>query len=304
MNQERLKLHLEALVRDRDPYLATAGHFFVRQYIRQQLEQWGSVAVHEFQVRGTTHQNLILDLPVAESSTGSASPEKKTNPTTAHPNTRPNRQSRALPPILIGAHYDAVPGTPGADDNASGVAALLELARAFAAEPPRYPLRLVAFDMEEYGLLGSAAYAEALKQQQQPLRLMLSLEMLGYCDPMPGSQTYPPGLKYFYPNRGDFIALVGNWRTVPDLIHLSRQMRRAGVPSQWLPAGQRGLLVPATRLSDHSPFWDRGYRALMVTDTSFLRNPHYHRASDRIETLDLDFLAGVGRGLIRGIRDL
>ena len=284
MSYERLKLHLEALVRDRDPYLATAGHFFVRQYIRQQLEQWGSVEVHEFQVRGTTHQNLILDLPVAGSLTNSASPEKKTNPTTAQPNAQPDRQSRALPPILIGAHYDAVPGTP---------VALLELARTFAAEPPRYPVRLVAFDMEEYGLLGSAAYAEVLKQQQQPLRLMLSLEMLGYCDPTPGSQTYPPGLKYFYPNRGDFVALVGNWRTIPDLIRLSRQMRRVGVPSQWLPAGQRGLLVPATRLSDHSPFWDRGYRALMVTDTSFLRNPHYHRASDRIETLDLDFLTGV-----------
>ena len=97
---------------------------------------------------------------------------------------------------------------------------------------------------------------------------------------------------------------MGNWRTIPDLIHLSRQLRQNGTPSQWLPAGQRGLLVPATRLSDHSPFWDRGYRALMVTDTSFMRNPHYHQASDRIDTLDLDFLTSICRGLIQGIRSL
>ena len=282
--------HLEAVVRDRDPYFASEGHFFVKQYIRQKLEQWGTVEIHEFQVRGQTHQNLILNLPAASETETAAN--------------RPlQRQSEQLP-ILIGAHYDAVPGTPGADDNASGVAALLELARSFAAEPARHPLRLVAFDLEEYGLLGSTAYAETLKQQQQRLRLMLSLEMLGYCDPTPGSQTYPPGLKYFYPDRGDFIALVGNWRTIPDLMHLSRQLRQSGTPSQWLPAGQRGLLVPATRLSDHSPFWDRGYRALMVTDTSFMRNPHYHRACDRIDTLDLDFLTSTCHGLIQGIRSL
>jgi Zn-dependent M28 family amino/carboxypeptidase len=134
---------------------------------------------------------------------------------------------------------------------------------------------------------------------------MISLEMLGYCDRTPGSQTYPPGLQYFYPNRGDFIGLIGNWQTIPELIRLSRIMRRVGqVPCEWLPAGKRGMIVPATRASDHSPFWDQGYRALMVTDTAFMRNPHYHRSSDRLETLDLDFLTGVCQGLIAGIRQL
>ena len=279
--KERLHTHLGQLVRDRDPYLASAGHFYVQQYIRQQLEQWGTVEIHEFQVRGKIHQNLILNLPPL-------SQEGK----------------RGLPPILIGAHYDAVPGTPGADDNATGVAALLELARAFAAEPLKYPVRIVAFDMEEYGMLGSSQYAADLQQQQQPLRLMLSLEMLGYCDSAPGSQRYPAGLQYFYPNRGNFIALVGNLSTIPDLIHLSRTIRKAGTPSEWLPVPVRGLIVPQTRLSDHSPFWDRGYRAMMVTDTAFMRNPHYHKRSDRIETLNLDFLSGICQGLEIGIRHL
>ncbi len=279
--KERLHAHLTQIVRDRDPYLASAGHFYVQQYIRQQLEQWGTVETHEFQVRGKTHQNLVLNLP-AQSSEG----------------------KRKSAPILIGAHYDAVPGTPGADDNATGVAVLLELAQAFAAEPLNYPVRLVAFDMEEYGMLGSSQYAADLQQQRQPLRLMLSLEMLGYCTSTPGSQRYPAGLQYFYPDRGNFIALVGNLSAIGDLISLSRSIRKAGTPSEWLPVPIQGLIVPQTRLSDHSPFWDRGYRAMMVTDTAFMRNPHYHRESDRIDTLDLDFLTGVCNGLSQGIRGL
>lgn len=276
--QERLYNRLVQLVRERDPYLATAGHFFVKQYIREQLAQWGEVETHEFQIQGKTYENLILNLS--------------------------GRDRGNHPPILIGAHYDAVPGSPGADDNASGVAVLLELAQAFAEQPPKFPVRLVAFDMEEYGLLGSTAYAEHLKQIRQHLRLMLSLEMLGYCDRAPHSQQYPVGLKYFYPNRGDFIALVGNLASIIDLIRLGYHLRRAGAPCEWLPVPQQGKSIRATRLSDHAPFWDRGYRAMMVTDTAFMRNPHYHQASDRIETLDLDFLTTVCQGLITGIHKL
>lgn len=285
--KERLYTHLTQIVRDRDPYLASAGHFYVQQYIRQQLEHWGTVETHEFQVRGKTHQNLILNLP----------------PLTKEGVVKPGYGSQSqLPPILISAHYDAVPGTPGADDNATGVAVLLELARTLAAEPLKYPVRLVAFDMEEYGLLGSSQYAADLKQQQQPLRLMLSLEMLGYCDAAPQSQRYPAGLQYFYPNRGNFIALIGNLPTIPDLIHLSGRIRRVGMPCEWLPVPARGLIVPQTRWSDHSPFWDRGYRAMMVTDTAFMRNPHYHQRTDTLATLNLDFLTSVCQGLELGIR--
>ena len=279
--KERLSAHLAEVARERDPYFASWGHMYVRRYIHKQLEQWGTVEIDRFGPQADPYQNLILNLPaeIGES----------------------NRQP---PPILIGAHYDAVPGSPGADDNASGVAVLLELARLLTAEPASSPLRLIAFDMEEFGLQGSHHYAAELKQQGHPLRLMFSLEMLGYCDGTPGSQRYPTGLKYFYPSQGDFIALIGNLATVPDLIRLRRSMRQQGVPCEWLPAGQKGRLIPDTRRSDHAPFWDEGYPAVMVTDTANMRNPHYHRASDRIETLDLDFLAGVCLGLAAGIRAL
>lgn len=278
--KENLQAHLVQLIRDRDPYLSSEGHFYVQQYIREQLAQWGTVETHEFVCDGRQHQNLILNLPGRIAKTAEL-------------------------PILIGAHYDAVPGSPGADDNATGVAGLLELARGFATDPPLHPVRLVAFDLEERGLIGSRAYATQLRQQGQHLRLMLSLEMLGYCDRTPGSQRYPSGLERFYPDQGDFIGLIGNWQTIPDLVRLSRYIRQVGqVSCQWLPAGSRGQIVPATRASDHAPFWDQGYRAMMVTDTAFLRNPHYHQSSDRLETLDLDFLAGVCWGLIHGLRQL
>ncbi|MBE9039989.1 M28 family peptidase [Oscillatoriales cyanobacterium LEGE 11467] len=276
--KERLHAHLVQLVRERDPYLASAGHFFVREYVRASLAEWGTVASHNFEVQGKIHQNLILDLPAV-------------------------RDTRK-PPILVGAHYDGVPGSPGADDNATGIAVLLEMARAFATEAIAYPIRLVAFDLEEYGLLGSTAYAETLVREGRQLRLMLSLEMLGYCDRTPNSQRYPTPLEYFYPDRGDFIIFVGNLSSLGDLMRLRKPMRRDGTPCEILPVPNAGKWVPDTRRSDHAPFWDRGYRAIMVTDTSFLRNPHYHQKSDRLETLDLDFLTGVCRGAIAGLRCL
>lgn len=276
----RLQEHLHHVARERDPYLATAGHFFVQEYIQSQLSQWGDVERHDFTLQegGRLHHNLVLNLP-------------GTSGTKAHQGM-----------ILIGAHYDAVPGTPGADDNASGVAVLLELARFFAAHLTRRPIRLVAFDLEEYGMKGSDAYSSQVWEAHEPIRLMLSLEMLGYFCNAPNTQVYPPGLKYFYPTTGDFIALVGNLTTLPDLCFLSRQLRKAGVPCQWLPAADNGKFVAATRLSDHSPFWDRGYRAMMVTDTAFLRNPHYHQQGDRIETLDLNKMASICEGLAAGLR--
>lgn len=279
--QERLYSHLKQIVRDRDPYLATAGHFFVQQYIHEQLAQCGNVEIFEFQVRGKTHQNLILNIPGMKCD---------------------------RPPVLIGAHYDTIPGTPGADDNATGVAVLLELARILSVKPTtKSPLRLVAFDLEEYGLLGGSGaseYAAYLRQQQQHLKLMISLEMLGYCDSNPGTQQYPAPLNRFYPNRGDFIALIGNLPTIPNLISLSRSIRKVGIPSEWLPVFNRGLIVPQTRLSDHAHFWDQNYPAMMITDTAMLRNPHYHKASDTIKTLDMKFLTGVCYGLVQGLCSL
>ncbi|MEG4913835.1 M28 family peptidase [Microcoleus sp. B7-D4] len=284
--KERLHSHLIQIVRDRNPYLASEGHFYAQQYIREQLAQWGTVEIDDFSVRGRIHHNLILDLPPL-------------SPPLAKGGKQEKKQEK---PIVIGAHYDTVPGSPGADDNATGVAVLLELARDIASGPLKYPVQLVAFDMEEYGYLGSSHHAAKYKQQQKSIRLMISLEMLGYCNHNPNSQSYPAGLKYFYPNSGNFIALIGTLRTVPDLINLSGKIRKSGQPCEWLPVPNRGLIVPDTRRSDHVPFWDNGYPAIMVTDTANMRNPHYHRESDRIETLDLDFLAGVCQGLVEAIR--
>ncbi|MEG4806644.1 M28 family peptidase [Microcoleus sp. F8-D3] len=284
--KERLHSHLIQIVRDRNPYLASEGHFYAQQYIGEQLAQWGTVEIDDFFVRGRVHHNLILDLPPL-------------SPPLAKGGKQEKKQEK---PIVIGAHYDTVPGTPGADDNATGVAVLLELARDIASAPLKYPVQLVAFDMEEYGYLGSSHHAAKYKQQQKSIRLMISLEMLGYCNHNPNSQSYPAGLKYFYPNSGNFIALIGNLQTVPDLMNLSGKIRKSGQPCEWLPVPNRGLIVPDTRRSDHAPFWDNGYPAIMVTDTANMRNPHYHQASDRIETLDLDFLAGVCRGLVEAIR--
>jgi Zn-dependent M28 family amino/carboxypeptidase len=275
--RQRLEAHLQQVAQPRDPDWSPLGHQQVERYIQEQLSKWGSLESFPFEAGGRLHRNWILKLP----------------------GSRSGRQ-----PILIGAHFDAAPATPGADDNASGIAVLLELARHFAANPAPSPLWLVAFDLEERGMVGSGAYAQFLQRQRQSLRLMLSLEMLGYRDPAPGSQDYPAGLEKLYPNRGDYIGLIGNWPTWGDLLKLQRDFQKVGIPCCWLLAGQRGLILPATRLSDHSPFWDAGYPAVMVTDTAFLRNPHYHKLSDTLETLDPDFLTGVCQGLMAGIRSL
>ncbi|MGF1459443.1 MAG: M28 family peptidase [Leptolyngbyaceae cyanobacterium] len=274
----RLATHLQHLVGNRDPYLASGGHQLTQQYLRSVLSTWGDVIADDFQVRGQHHCNWILQLP------GTAS---------------------ARPPIIIGAHYDTIPGTPGADDNASGLAVLLEVARYLATCSLARPCWLIAFDMEEFGLLGSQALATKLQATQQAVHLMLSLEMLGYCDRTPGSQRYPtPWLTKLYPDRGDFIALIGNLCTLRAMQKLRRHLRQANAPCEYLPVPNAGRWVPATRRSDHASFWDCGYPALMVTDTAFLRNPHYHQPSDHLETLDLDFMTGVCWGLMRGLAAL
>jgi Zn-dependent M28 family amino/carboxypeptidase len=243
--------------------------------MRRALAHYGAPAGHAFRHHGRQHENIVLDLP--------------------------GRGGSGL--VLVGAHYDGVPGSPGADDNGSALAVLLELARTFAQAPPPRPLRLVAFDLEEQDLVGSRAYAAEIHARREPLHLMLSLEMLGYRDPRPGSQRYPPGLRHFYPESGDFIGLIGNLRAIATMWRMARAMRGA-VPCEWLAVPFRGRVLPDTRRSDHAPFWDLGYPALMVTDTADLRNPHYHAAGDRIETLDLDFLTAVCTGLIAALRAL
>ena len=212
------------------------------------------------------------------------------------------------PRFCIGAHLDSRPETPGADDNASAVAALLEIARllpAYWPEGPILELELVAFDLEENGMLGGASHAQRMHSTGVDLKGMVSLEMLGYCDQRPQSQSLPRALIGLYPDTGNFIAVVGNQKSDRLLEAFCAGMQTVGeLPVESLSVPQNGELLQATRLSDHSPFWDAGYPALMITDTSFMRNPHYHLPSDTPDTLDFDFLQRVAQGCLEAVRQV
>ncbi len=206
--------------------------------------------------------------------------------------------------IVVGAHYDTISDTPGADDNASAVAALLELSRMFVAASPGRTLRFVAFTNEEPPFfytteMGSEVYARSCRVRGDKIVGMICLEMLGYYDTSPGSQRYPdkiPGLlTRFLPQRGDFIAFVSNLRSVKLLHEVRKGFRRAvHFPLLAVPLPEA---IPEIHFSDHGSFWAQHYPALMVTDTSFFRNPHYHQPSDRAVTLDFGRLARVTQGL-------
>jgi len=209
---------------------------------------------------------------------------------------------QAGPLLVIGAHYDSYNITPGADDNASAVAGLLELARLLGAKPPSRAIELVAYAFEEQPRaqgkadMGSAWHAKALRAANRDVDLMLSLEMIGYFTDAPNSQRFPaPGLSYIYPDRGDFIALVGQLRDFGAMRRVKSAMAGAtSLPVHSLNSPRR---VPGIENSDHVNFWDAGYPALMVTDTAYLRNPNYHQASDTWQTLDYRRMAQVVQGV-------
>lgn len=209
--------------------------------------------------------------------------------------------------ILVGAHYDTVPGSPGADDNGSAVAALLELARLHRDSPSRRSVRFVAFTNEEPPFFhtrsqGSRIYAEAARQRGDDIRLMISLEMLGYYSERPGSQHYPPLFRWFYPDRGDFIALVSNFRSRAGMRRFARQFRESSdFP---LEHAATFAAIPGVAWSDHFSFWACGYRAFMVTDTAFFRNPHYHMPSDTPDKLDFERLARATEGISNALHKL
>ncbi len=210
------------------------------------------------------------------------------------------------PVILIGAHYDSVPDCPGADDNASAVAALLEIARQLSVHPPTGPVILAGFALEEYGFVGSQFWADsAVKNDDLPAG-MIALEMLGYTDKRPGVQKYPPGVSASqYPDTGDFIAVVGNTDSIELVKSLTTGMKHSapnlGVETLVVPGN--GELIQDVRRSDHVPFWTAGIPAVMVTDTADFRNPNYHKPTDTLDTLDLDFLTEVTMALTGFFQD-
>ncbi|HVZ39812.1 MAG TPA: M28 family peptidase [Candidatus Kapabacteria bacterium] len=215
--------------------------------------------------------------------------------------TAPFPSSPELPLLIVGAHYDSMPGVPGADDNASAVAALLELAawiRPLIQQPLIARLQLVAYDLEESGHVGSFEHSRALARMGESLLCMISLEMLGYADERPGSQGVPLPLAGMLPNVANFICVCGNERTRAAVDRVAEAMRCVdGLPVEQLVVPGNGESFSEIRRSDHSEFWDNGYEALMITDTSFFRNPHYHRPTDRPETLSYSFLARVTAGV-------
>ena len=202
--------------------------------------------------------------------------------------------------VLMGAHYDTVQDSPGADDNASGVAALLELSRRLAACRLRRTIRLVAFVNEEWpffygGKMGSAVYARAARQRNENIRVMFSLEMLGCYIDEPRTQRYPPFLGRGRPNRGDFIAFVANLRSRP-LLNKALAAFKASTDFPVEGTATFGWL-PGVSWSDHLSFWRLGYAALMVTGTAFYRYRHYHSPEDTPEKLDYVRMAVAVEGL-------
>src|SRR5260370_31937763 len=268
---DRLRRHVAAIEGVRHPTAAPGHHRAARDYVAAQLQGLGLVAeLLPFRFRGRTHHNVRATLPGRD----------------------PRR-----PPLLLAAHYDSTPDTPGADDNASGVAALLECARLVAPRALPAGIEFVGFDLEELQAatyrVGSRRLARERRGRGEPLAGALILEMVGYRDRSVGAQIVPPFLGIDVPRTGDFLAAVGD-RQSRALLDGFVCGARAAVPQ--LPivpyrTRLRGWLLPLTRPSDNASFWDAGYAALVLTETAFPRDPHYHRRSDTSATLDFDFMA-------------
>ena len=209
--------------------------------------------------------------------------------------------------LLLGAHYDSVVGSPGANDNASGVAALLEISRLFRALEPTLTVRFVAFVNEEPPFFwtrqqGSMVYAQAARRRGDDIRLMASLETIGCYSSQPGSQRYPPMFRFFYPDRGNFIGIVSDFRSRTAMRRLAAAFRaRSDFPLQTVSTFR---FIPGVAWSDHHSFWRQGYPAVMVTDTAFYRYRHYHAATDMPDKLAYPELAQVTLGLFKAFAAL
>ena len=224
----------------------------------------------------------------------------------ASPKTEKIKQD-SVPLLVVGAHYDTVSCSPGADDNASGIAGIMELARLISRDPPP-GIRLVAFALEEPPVfrtryMGSFVYARDLKRSKASLRGMICLDMIGYFSDRPKSQSFPLFfMDRFYPNIGNFIALVGNTKSAKWTKEVKDAFTRGtDLPTESLNAP---TIVVGIDFSDHRSFNRFGYPALLVTDTAFYRNRNYHRPSDMPKTLDYQRAAKVVDGLACAVRTL
>lgn len=250
-------------------------------YIKQQLQAYTPrISEQPFEVEGVTYRNIIARFGPDQGEL-----------------------------LVIGAHYDACGLTHGADDNASGVAGLLELARLLHEHPPKGPVELVAYSLEEPPFfatenMGSAYHARQLKQANTPVKLMLSLEMIGYFKDDADSQSYPLGLlKAFYGDKGDFIGVIGHFTNHSTAKQVKNLMKSASdLPVYSLNAPS---ITPGIDYSDHRNYWNQGFDALMITDTSFYRNPYYHiDQADSWDSLDYQRMAKVVQGVYLVVQQL
>jgi peptidase M28-like protein len=239
-----------------------------------------------YEIRGQPCHNIDVEIPAQQGAAVSSPP----------------------PIIVIGAHYDSVFGSPGANDNGTGVAATLALARRFVGRTPQHTMRFVAFVNEEppyflSGEMGSFIYAGRCRARGDKISAMISLETIGYFSDAPHSQTYPsPGLGLFYPKVGNFIGFVSNVHSRTLLRRVVAAFRKhAKIPCEGaaLPA-----FVPGVSWSDQWSFWRNGYPGIMVTDTAPFRYPYYHSSSDTPDKLDYDRFALVVSGMEKVIEDL
>jgi aminopeptidase YwaD len=273
-----LLAHLRALVSERHPVSAPAALRRAEKYLVQQFRRSGlDVGFHPFRALGGTYRNVIATHPPAGRFVAAG------------------RDQAPPGALIIGAHYDTVRGSPGADDNASGLAVMLEVARRVHAIPLRRELRFIAFCLEEEDLLGSLAYASSLRAANQRIQGAIILECVGYSRSEENSQRAPRGVPMMVPSTGDFLGIVGNAASQELTAAVESCMRRhtGDLRTISLVVPGNGEQLPDTRRSDHAAFWHYGYPAVMLTDTADFRNPNYHASSDTIETLDLTFMQSV-----------
>ena len=252
----------------------------VATYIKDEFQQTGAaVSEQPYRLEGKWYRNVIAQF-------GPDSAER----------------------VVVGAHYDTAGPLPGADDNASGIAGLIELARLLSKQQLKTRVELVAFTLEEPPYfrttgMGSSVHAESLRKQNVRVRAMISLEMIGYFSDLPNSQRFPATfLQAFYPSRGNFIGVVG--RVSEGL--LARRVKTAMRTASPLPVYSISApsIIPGVDFSDQLSYWNAGYSAIMITDTAFYRNPNYHTENDTAEKLDYKRMAMVVEGAFAAVKRL
>ncbi len=258
IDAEHLRAHIDAIDEPRNAFAQPERLSAAADYVQSQLESFGyDVTLDDVTYRTATFPNVFGE------QRGTSCPDRT---------------------FVVGGHYDSVALSPGADDDASGTSAMLEIARALADTPLPATVRFAGFTMEEDGLIGSRKMAADLAAQDAQVVGMMSLEMLGY--------TAGAG--------NDFLAVLGNTASIrlTDAVHRASETYVPGLPAVVLNLVDNGEEQPDSRRSDHAPFWDAGYQALLVTDTANFRNPNYHQPSDTIDTLDFDFMTNSTRAML------